>query len=151
MKQNKDTKISCWVIHGYRYNKELHIQQRVIWWLHEDFVQIRLLWHPIVTKQTSLSQISTLKKKEQKNVERVSEETCQSVSRTVKICRTLQCQKRKSDISQLTQRVIATSWVNSIYFPDKFKPLFLIYSQPKKCFKLATFSQHKVGCPKTIS
>ena len=33
-----DTKISCWLIHGYRYNKELQIQQRVIWWLHEDFV-----------------------------------------------------------------------------------------------------------------
>ena len=104
-----------------------------------------------MTKQTSLSQISTLKKKEQKNVKGTSEETCQSVSRTVKICRTLQCQKRESDISQLTQRVIATSWVNSIYFPDKFKPLFLIYSQPKKYFKLAIFSQHKIGCPKTIS
>ena len=101
-----------------------HIQQRVIWWLYEDFVQIRLLWHPIVTKQTSLSQINTLKKKEQKNAERVSEETCQSVSRTVKICRTLQCQKRKSDISQLTQRVIATSWVNSIYFPDNCSSLY---------------------------
>ena len=42
-KQNKDTKISCWLIHGYRYNKELHLQQRVIRWLHEDFVQIILL------------------------------------------------------------------------------------------------------------
>ena len=60
--------------------------------------------------QTNKSQSNKYTKKERtKNVERVSEETCQSVSRTVKICRTLQCQKRESDISQLTQRVIATS------------------------------------------